>query len=216
MDSTSDKLHVLRQKKLKLIGNRTAALQRVIPLKRTRTLSETSASRSIVSEFSPEAFRARIVHRDTDGCVLTEKDEWECDACHIVPFTYFRKHDLVGEKIWDSAFPYGCDNPEHRVMDVRNGILMWAPLNEPFDKFEFTILKIEGEYFVKTLDEDEFEEAANQDHKKLQQQILTSNPDKINEWPGEKFLQFHNECFVRVRFKFNSERTAIGNNSFPS
>ena len=87
-------------------------------------------------------------------------------------------------------------------MDVRNGILMWTPLNARFDKFDFTIIKSNGKYVVETLEEHEFEKPTSEEDKKLQMVIagLNGNPisfnqDKQNEWPGANFLKFHNECF---------------------
>lgn len=81
---------------------------------------------------------------------------------------------------------------------------MWTRFNGPFEKFEFTIIKKDNEYVVKTLDEDEFEIATIPNQKKLQLQILdlngkriSFNDEKVNEWPGEKFLKFHNECFYQ-------------------
>jgi hypothetical protein len=170
-----------------------------LPLKRTRSAASIT---SRGSDLNQQSFRNRIVSRDVIGCVLTGKDELDCEACHIIPWTYFQKNDLVGKKIFDTLFPYSCDEPEHRVMDVRNGILMWHRLNAPFDKFDFTIVKKSDVYVVETLGEYEFPEARTVANKKLQLQIIALdgkmvffNPDKRNEWPGEKFLKFHNECF---------------------
>ena len=147
-----------------------------------------------------------MLNRDNNGCVLTGRGELECDACHIVPWTYFQKHDLIGKKIFDVVFPYSCDNPEHRVMDVRNGILMWHVFHGPFDQFDFTFIKIGDTYTVKTLEEHEFEKANTNALKELQKQILALNgkqiffnPERQSEWPGEKFLRFHNECFELKR-----------------
>ncbi|KAJ3250044.1 hypothetical protein HK103_004097, partial [Boothiomyces macroporosus] len=89
-------------------------------------------------------------------------------------------------------FPSSCDNPEHRVMDIRNGILMWTPLNAAFDRFDFTIIKRGDKYFVETLTGDEFREPENVDEKELQLEILNLDGKQIsfdktkpNEWPGE-------------------------------
>ena len=98
------------------------------PPKRTRSASSVASRASNGTELNQDSFRERIVARDTNGCVLTGKDELDCQACHIVPWVYFQKYDLVGQDIWNSLFPFSCFNPLHQVMDVRNGILMWGPL----------------------------------------------------------------------------------------
>jgi HNH endonuclease len=139
-------------------------------------------------------------------CVLTGKEELDCDACHIVPLTYFQKNDFIGKMVFDTLFPYSCEEPEHRVMDVRNGLLMWHRLNAPFDKFQFTIIKKAGAYVVETLSEHEFPEPISVAEKKMQLEVIkldgkkiSFNDDKQNEWPAEKFLQFHNQCFYKAR-----------------
>jgi hypothetical protein len=112
---------------------------------------------------------------------LTGRETYESDACHIVPWIYFQKHDLMGRKIFDIVFPYSCDNPDHRVMDVRNGILMWTALHSPFDRFDFTIIKdADCIYKVKTLAENEFEEARDDADKKLQKEIIALNGKRIS------------------------------------
>jgi hypothetical protein len=109
---------------------------------------------------------------------------------------------LVGKKVFDAALPYSCNNPEHRIMDVRNGILMSRPLHASFDKFEFTIFKTENGYVIKTLDQHELPEEKSVADKKLKGSLISYNgkeihfdPEKKNEWPGSVFLKFHNECF---------------------
>jgi hypothetical protein len=46
-------------------------------------------------------------------------------------------------------------------MDVRNGILMWGPLNAQFNKFAFTIIKKGSIYEVEALREDEMKTPKN-------------------------------------------------------
>ena len=114
----------------------------------------------------------------------------------------------MGKKLFDMVFSRinSCANFEHRIMDVSNGLLMWATLNARFDKFDFTIIKRDGSYIVQSLEEYEFEEANTEKEKFLQNvivgfngKVLSFNPDKRSEWPGEKFLKIHNECFNENR-----------------
>ncbi|KAI8891573.1 hypothetical protein BC833DRAFT_19368 [Globomyces pollinis-pini] len=90
------------------------------PLKRARSTSSVASIDSNWTELDQDSFSERILARDTNGCVLTGKDELDCLACHIVPWVYFQKYDLVGQDIWNSLFPFSCFNPTHQVMDVRN------------------------------------------------------------------------------------------------
>jgi hypothetical protein len=140
-----------------------------------------------------------------------------------VPWTYFQKNDLVGKKVFNIVFPYSCDESEHRIMDVRNGILMWGVLNAPFDKFYFTILKKTKKenaktivyYVVETLAAHEFPDSKSRAAKELQLVIIALNGKEIffdiakqNEWPGEKFLKFHNECFYQKKEDMKLEAQA--------
>ena len=214
VNSASQRMTVLQTKETELLKIEAAHSNPLLksgaggfgpPLKRPRALSSSSRG-SNGTELNQESFRERILARDTNGCVLTGREDLDCDACHIVPWTYFQQNDLVGRKIFDLIFSYSCDNPEHRVMDVRNGILMWSRLNAPFDKFDFTIFKRGDSYIVESLQEHEFPSATSTGEKKLQ--ILVSDLNgktlsfeefKRNEWPGEQFLRFHNECFKHQR-----------------
>ncbi|KAJ2991107.1 hypothetical protein HDV02_003985 [Globomyces sp. JEL0801] len=91
-------------------------------------------------------------------------------------------------------------------MDVRNGILMWGPLNAQFYKFAFTIIKKGSIYEVEALREDEMETPKKRSAKSLQitvakldgKQFKFDN-DKQDTWPGEKFLQLHNRIFHKKR-----------------
>ncbi|KAI8892874.1 hypothetical protein BC833DRAFT_610415 [Globomyces pollinis-pini] len=176
------------------------------PSKRARSASSVASRASNSTELNQDSFRERILARDTNGCVLTGKDEVECQACHIVPWVYFQKYDLVGQEIWNSLFPFSCFNPTHQVMDVRNGILMWGPLNAQFYKFAFTIIKKGSIYEVEALREDEMETPKKRSAKSLQitvakldgKQFKFDN-DKQDTWPGEKFLQLHNRIFHKKR-----------------
>ncbi|KAJ3271956.1 hypothetical protein HDV01_006090 [Terramyces sp. JEL0728] len=176
------------------------------PLKRTKSAISSVSRGSNGTDLNQQSFRDRVLDRD-NGCMLTGKEDLDCDACHIISYTYFQKNNLVGKEIFDTIFPpNSCDNPEHRVMDVRNGILMWSRLNAPFDKLDFTIIKRGDEYIVETLQEHEFPVAKKKAEKKLQLEIMKLNgkrfsfdPAKRNEWPGENFLKFHNKCFYKKR-----------------
>ncbi|KAJ3267935.1 hypothetical protein HDV01_003712, partial [Terramyces sp. JEL0728] len=53
---------------------------------------------------------------------------------------------------------------------------------------------------------DEFREPETIDEKELQKEIvqldgkqISFDSDRKNEWPGEKFLKFHNKCFYKKR-----------------
>ena len=167
-----------------------------------RKAGSTASSRG-TGQLSQDSFRKRLLERDS-SCVLTGKGKYECAACHIVPWVYFQKDDFIGKKIFDIVFPSSCDDPDHRIMDVRNGILMWHPLHTAFDKFYFTIIRSETStdptYIVKTLEEDVLKADGVDDDliniiNPLNGKVLQFNRNKPNERPGEKFLQFHNECF---------------------
>eukprot|EP00842_Homolaphlyctis_polyrhiza_P002683 jgi/Hompol1/3415/HPOL_006520-RA len=119
---------------------------------------------------------------------------------------YFPKYDMFGQEIWNSLFPFSCYNPEHQVMDVRNGILMWTPLNAQFGKFAFTIVKKGSVYEVVALREDEMDAPQDKYDKELQAIVakldkkqLKFDDDKQDIWPGETFLQLHNQVFRRKR-----------------
>jgi len=176
------------------------------PPKRARSASSVASRASNGTELNQESFRDRILARDTKGCVLTGKDELDCEACHIVPWVYFQKYDLVGQEIWNSLFPFSCFNPNHQVMDVRNGILMWRPLNAQFDKFAFTIIKKGSFYEVEALREDEMETPKKPSAKQIQITVakldgkrFEFDDDKQDTWPGETFLQLHNRIFHKKR-----------------
>ena len=176
------------------------------PPKRARSASSLASRASNCTELNQDSFIDRILDRDTNGCVLTGKDELDCQACHIVPWVYFQKYDLVGQEIWNSLFPFSCFNPVHQVMDVRNGILMWGPLNAQFDKFAFTIIKKGSVYEVEALHEDEMETPKKITAKKIQITVakldgkqFKFDDDKKDIWPGEKFLQLHNRIFHKKR-----------------
>ena len=56
------------------------------PPKRARSASSVASRASNGTELNQDSFRERILARDTNGCVLTGKDELDCQACHIVPW----------------------------------------------------------------------------------------------------------------------------------
>ncbi|KAI8899365.1 hypothetical protein BC833DRAFT_564151 [Globomyces pollinis-pini] len=188
-----------------------------IPLKRNRSTASQSSRTSRAStgdELGQHAFRTRIKERDINGCVFTGRTELELEACHIVPWAYFQNHDLVGKVAFDTAFPESCDEANHRIMDVRNGILMCRSFHQAFDRFEFTILRKEnGEngttivrYVVETLPLHEFPASDSAAMKQLQERIhsfngkeISFNSSKPNKWPGGQFLAFHNRCFYKKR-----------------
>ena len=193
-----DREVALRDRESALIGLAQIALSEEQRSSKKRKATSIT-SRTSGGELNQDSFRNRIVERDSNRCVLTGKGGMDCDACHIVPWVYFQKHDFVGKKIFDTLFPSSCDNRVHRVMDVRNGMLIWHALHSSFDKFDFTIVKTREKYTIKTLEEYEFEPGTQKELVKtivdLNGKELTFNAAKPNEWPGEKFLKFHNECF---------------------
>jgi len=86
-------------------------------------------------------------------------------------------------------------------MDVRNAIFMRRPLNEYFDNYDFTIVNNGDDYCVETPREDEFDPRSPVEKKmvlllvKLNGEKLAFQPEKQNDWPGEKFLRIHNACY---------------------
>ncbi|KAI8908054.1 hypothetical protein EDD86DRAFT_208797 [Gorgonomyces haynaldii] len=113
-------------------------------------------------------------------------------------------YDILGQEIWNTLFPMACYNPDHQVMDIRNGILMWTPLNARFDKFAFTIIKKGSIYEVEALRADEMENFKKQSAKQLQITVAGLNgkqtnfdDDKGDQWPSEPFLRLHNAVFCK-------------------
>ncbi|KAI8895067.1 hypothetical protein BC833DRAFT_180624 [Globomyces pollinis-pini] len=205
-------LYYRNRNSISKIGRTDTAIkpETMIPLKRKLSSSSVGSQGIKDSELTQQAFRNRIVNRDINGCILTGRDEIDCQACYIIPWNHFQKDDLITHMIFDTVFPYSCNVPEHRVMDVRNGILLWWPLIIPFDALDFTILrKVDANgvyYVVETLTEHEFLDELCPTHKKLQLKMIALNdkkirfnPEKQNEWPGEKFLKVHNEAFYKRR-----------------
>jgi hypothetical protein len=198
----------------------TGELNRIQALKRTRSAASLSSSGSNGKELNQDSFRQRLLARD-GCCLLTEEqNEWDCVACDIIPFRNFPIPDLIGNMLWDTLFSSNsCDNPKHRVMDVRNGIIMRRPLNEHFGNFDFTIVKTGDVYHIKTPRQDEFEPDSAVEKKKvllivgLNGKELKFNPEKKNEWPGENFLRIHNACYEsrwdEFRLKAQAEATAF-------
>lgn len=89
-------------------------------------------------------------------------------------------------------------------MDVRNGILMWTPLNAQFDKFAFTIIKKSSVYEVEALREDEMETPKPPSDKQIQ--IIVAkldgkqfefDDDKQDMWPGRNFFNSTTESSTK-------------------
>ena len=141
------------------------------------------------TQLSQPSFRQRIIVRDK-VCVITGKEQESCQAAHIIAKCNFTINDIQAKKLWDERFPGCCDNPEHRVMDVRNGLLLWNPIHTAFDNFELTLRK-EGNVFkveTQTLIGSELIHSYNGN-------TIKFNAERRHEWPREEFLKFHNECF---------------------
>jgi hypothetical protein len=143
------------------------------------------------SGMSQNAFRKRVVERD-GKCLISETEADDCQACHIIPKRIFEKNEIPERKIWDERFPYGCVEPHHRVMDVRNGILLAFSIHVAFDMLDLTIVKTSShKYKVVTNELSNLSaKIINYNGKEIQ-----FNPEKQNEWPCDDFLKFHNECY---------------------
>jgi hypothetical protein len=159
--------------------------------KRIRMDSSIKSDCTNGSGMSQPAFRTRIVERD-QKCAISGMDANYCEACHIVPKRIFQKNGIPEKKLWDKQFPNGCVQPDYRVMDVRNGILLSVPIHHAFDSFDLTIVKTKSLKFKVLTNPfaDLSAEISNYDGIEIQ-----FNPDKPNEWPGDLFLRFHNECY---------------------
>ena len=154
------------------------------PPKRARSGSSYQST-----QLSQDSFRKRVVARDK-VCVLSKMDSKFCEAAHIIAKCNFTVNDIQAKKLWDQKFPGCCDNPEHRVMDIRNGILLAKWIHDAFDVFELTIRKEGAIYKVETQLIVGSPELLSFNGKTIQ-----FDTDKKHEWPREEFLNFHNECF---------------------
>ena len=159
--------------------------------KRIRMDSSIKSDYTNGSGMSQPAFRARIVERD-QKCVISGMDSKYCEACHIVPQRIFQKNGIPEKKLWDKQFSNGCVQPDHRVMDVRNGILLSVPIHHAFDSFDLTIVKTKSLKFKVLTNPfaNLSAEIRNYDGKEIE-----FDPDNPNEWPSDVFLRFHNECY---------------------
>jgi HNH endonuclease len=141
------------------------------------------------TQLTQTSFRQRIVARD-GVCLITGKEQESCQAAHIIAKCNFNIYDIQANKLWDERFPNCCDNPEHRVMDTRNGLLLWNPIHTAFDNFELTIRKEENIFKVETQDF-----IGSQLIHSFNGRTIQFNSERRHEWPREEFLKFHNECF---------------------
>lgn len=101
LDSASQELHDLREMELKLIERQTTldTATSVIPLKRTHS----KTSRSSGGERSQESFRARILTRDTQGCILTVKKKRI-----VMPAILYLGHTFRKMIWWGKRFGTQC------------------------------------------------------------------------------------------------------------
>jgi len=173
------------------LKDRTAELITFSQLEiQTSSGNKRARSRSSQSgQLTQPVFRQRIVARD-NVCVITGVGQEHCQAAHIVAQRNFTINDIQANTLWDDKFPGCCDNPEHRVMDVRNGLLLSNPLHTAFDNFEFTIRKDGDSYKVETQTL-----VGSRLIDSLNGRIVEFNPERRHEWPRDEFLQFHNRCF---------------------
>ena len=150
-----------------------------------RARSESSQS----TQLTQSSFRQRVVQRDK-VCALSLVDSKFCEAAHIIAKCNFTVNDIQAKKLWDQKFPNCCDNPEHRVMDIRNGILLAKWIHDAFDIYDITIRKEGAIYKVETQVIVGCPELLSYNGK-----TIRFDSDKQHEWPREEFLNFHNECF---------------------
>jgi hypothetical protein len=138
------------------------------------------------TQLSQSSFRQRIVARDK-VCVISGEKAENCQAAHIIAKCNFTIHDIQANKLWDERFPNCCATPELRVMDVRNGLLLWNPIHTAFGNFELTIRK-EGDVFKVVTQII----VGSQLIHSFNGRIIQFDPER---GPREEFLKFHNECF---------------------
>ena len=146
------------------------------------------------------------MNRD-QNCVISGVSADFCEAAHIVAKCNFTVNDFQAKKLWDERFPNCCANEEHRVMDVRNGILLSMPIHKAFDKFQFTIRKLENDKFAVELDPFT---APKHMYSIETKKIFKLDPKKKTDWPGEEFLKFHNECFDAKKAKMMAAADEYG------
>ncbi len=151
--------------------------------KRARSGSSQSGQLTQVS------FRQRVVSRDK-VCVISGEREVNCQAAHIIAKCNFTVGDTQAKKLWDERFANCCENPEFRVMDTRNGLLLWNPIHTAFDSFDLTIRKADNVYKVETQPL-----SGSADIHAYNGKTIEFNKELQHEWPREEFLKFHNECF---------------------
>ncbi|KAJ3256618.1 hypothetical protein HK103_005272 [Boothiomyces macroporosus] len=207
-----EKTELLKEKQM-IFSTINNATELTTPRKRTRSASSGVSVKSNKSELTQDAFKKRVRSRDDNCCVFTRKGVMESDACHIVGKEFFQKNDfqqtIISDKIFDMAFPESCAIMEHRIMDVRNGILMWKPLHEAFDSYYFTIVKGDDcTYSVITLPTyliDSDNKELQLEVEKLSNRKFSYSDEKKEQAPGEKFLKFHNYIFEKNKLRLQAK-----------
>ena len=170
--------------------------------KRSRSASSRSSG-----GLSQDAFRQRVVARDK-VCVISGERELNCQAAHIIAKCNFTVGDTQAKKLWDERFASCCENPAHRVMDIRNGLLLWNPIHTAFDNFDLTIRKNGAVYKVETQTlTGSAEIHAYNDH------TIEFNKELQREWPREEFLKFHNECFEDRKVQLTAAAEEYGSDN---
>jgi hypothetical protein len=170
--------------------------------KRSRSASSRSGG-----GLSQDAFRQRVVARDK-VCVISGMGQEYCQAAHIIAQCNFTVNDTQAKKLWDERFPNCCNEQDHRVMDVRNGILLSLPIHKAFDNFDLTIRKDDNVYKVETQTLNGSAEIhAYNDH------TIEFNKELQHEWPREEFLKFHNECFEDRRVQLTAAAEEYGSDN---
>jgi hypothetical protein len=148
-----------------------------------------------------------VVSRDK-VCVISGKEQESCQAAHIIAKCNFTVGDTQAKKLWDERFANCCENPDFRVMDIRNGLLLWNPIHTAFDNFDLTILKNGAIYKVQT----QILTGSQQIHA-YNGKTIEFNKELQHEWPREEFLKFHNECFEDRRVQLTAAAEEYGSDN---
>jgi hypothetical protein len=135
----------------------------------------------------------------------------DCQAAHIVAKCNFTPSDVQGNIFWDKQFPGCCFEPSHRVMDVRNGILLATWIHTAFDNYEFTICKKEDIFVVKTQTMTGLPELHQFDGK-----MLALPQDKRYAWPRGEFLHIHNLGFEQKKLDLMAAAEAVDLDDYDS
>ena len=144
--------------------------------------SSVSSKRSTQGQ---DAFRTRIKGRDA-RCVISGSEEYE--ACHIVPYKFWRDN----KGLWDELFRSACLKAGDGVDDIRNGVFLSKKWHTHFDSLRITITLIKEKFKVKSCSWYTF---SAEEESFLAKTLSFGKPK--NRWPGRTFLQYHNREFKK-------------------